>query len=57
MKRDILIDGSMEILHVFFFSSYFENSGCYGNKKTENMANFTQKLDPVIRQKVHEIFV
>jgi hypothetical protein len=32
MKLDIWIDGSMEIMHVFFFSSYVENSGCYGNK-------------------------
>jgi hypothetical protein len=27
MKLDIWIDGSMEIMHVFFFSSYVENSG------------------------------
>jgi hypothetical protein len=32
MKLDIWIDGSMEIMHIFFFSSYVENSGCYGNK-------------------------
>jgi hypothetical protein len=32
MKLDIWIDGSMEIMHVFFFSSYVENSGYYGNK-------------------------
>jgi hypothetical protein len=32
MKLDIWIDGSMEIMHVFFFSSYVENSGCYGIK-------------------------
>jgi hypothetical protein len=57
MKLDIWIEGSMEIMHVFFFSSYVENSGCYGNKKAENMANFTHKLDPVITQKVLEIFL
>jgi hypothetical protein len=57
MKLDIWIDGSMEIMHLFFFSSYVENSGCYGNKYTENMANFTHKLDPVITQKVIEIFL
>jgi hypothetical protein len=43
MKLDILIDDSIEIMHVFSSSSYVENSGCYGNKYTENMANFTQK--------------
>jgi hypothetical protein len=32
MKLGIWIDGSMEIMHVFFFTSYVENSGCYGNK-------------------------
>jgi hypothetical protein len=32
MKLDIWIDGSMEIVCVFFFSSYAEYSGCYGNK-------------------------
>jgi hypothetical protein len=41
----------------FFFSSYVENSGCYGNKLTENMANLTNKLDPVIKQKVLKIFL
>jgi hypothetical protein len=57
MKLDIWIDGSMEIMHVFLFSSYVKNSGCYGNKKTENMANFTHNLDPVITQKVLKIFL
>jgi hypothetical protein len=42
MKLYIWINDSMEIMHVFSFSSYFENSGCYGNKYAENMANFTQ---------------
>jgi hypothetical protein len=32
MKLDIWIDGSMEIMHIFFFSSYVENSGFCGNK-------------------------
>jgi hypothetical protein len=32
MKLEIWVDGSLEIMHVFFFSSYVENSGCYGNK-------------------------
>jgi hypothetical protein len=32
MKLDIWIDGSMEIMHIFIFSSYVENFGCYGNK-------------------------
>jgi hypothetical protein len=32
MKLGIWIDGSMEIMHVFFFFSYVENFGCYGNK-------------------------
>jgi hypothetical protein len=41
MKLDIWIDGSLEIMHVFFFSSCVENSGCNGNKQTENMANLT----------------
>jgi hypothetical protein len=57
MKLDKWIDGSMEIMHVSFFSSYLENSGCYGNKYAENMANFTHKLDQVITQKVLEIFL
>jgi hypothetical protein len=57
MKLDIRIDGSMEIMHVFFFSSYVKNSGCYSNKSTENMANFTQNLDPAITQKVLKIFL
>jgi hypothetical protein len=39
MKLKILVDGSLEIMHDFFFSSYVENSGCFGNKYTENMAN------------------
>jgi hypothetical protein len=47
----------LEIMHVFFFSSNVESSDCYGNKWTENMANFTHKLDPVITQKVKEIFL
>jgi hypothetical protein len=51
IKLDIWIDGSMEIVHVFFCSTYVENSGCYGNKYTEYMRNLTQKLDPVITQK------
>jgi hypothetical protein len=37
-----------------FLFSYVENSGCYGNK---NMANFTHKLNPVLMQKVIEIFL
>jgi hypothetical protein len=32
MKLDMWIDGSIEIMHVFFFSSHVENSCCYGNK-------------------------
>jgi hypothetical protein len=48
MKLDIWINGSMEIMYVFLFSSYVENSGCYVNTYTENMANLTHKLDPVI---------
>jgi hypothetical protein len=32
MKLEIWVDGSLEIMHIFFFSSYVENSGCYGNK-------------------------
>jgi hypothetical protein len=39
------------------FSSYVENSGCYGNKYSENMANLTHNLDPVITQKVLKIFL
>jgi hypothetical protein len=46
MKLDIRIDVSMEIMHVFFFCWYVENSGCYGTKESENMANLTHKLDP-----------
>jgi hypothetical protein len=41
----------------YFFSSFVENSGCYGNKYAENRSNFTHKLDPVITQKVLEIFL
>jgi hypothetical protein len=33
-------------------TSYVENFGCYGSKKTENMANLTHKLDPAITQKL-----
>jgi hypothetical protein len=35
MKLEILVDGSLKIMHIFFFTSYVENSGCYGNNKTE----------------------
>jgi hypothetical protein len=28
MKLEKWVDGSLEIMHVFFFSSYVENSGC-----------------------------
>jgi hypothetical protein len=35
MKLEIWVDGSLEIMHIFFFSSYVENSGCYGNKYPE----------------------
>jgi hypothetical protein len=37
--------------------TYVESSGCYGNKKTENMANFIHKLDPVKTPKVLKIFL
>jgi hypothetical protein len=53
MKLVIWLDGSLEIMHVFFV----ENFDCYGNTQTENMANFTHKLNPVITQKVMEIFL
>jgi hypothetical protein len=49
------IDGSMEIMHVFFFSSFVENSGCYDNKWTENVTNLTHKLDLVIMQQLLKI--
>jgi hypothetical protein len=49
MKLEIWVVGSLEIMHVFFFCSYVENS--------ENMANLTHKLDPVITQKVLKIFL
>jgi hypothetical protein len=41
------------MMHVsfFFFLSCIENSGCYGNKKTENIANLAHRLDPVLTQK------
>jgi hypothetical protein len=32
MKLEIWVDGSLEIMYILFFSSYVENSGCYGNK-------------------------
>jgi hypothetical protein len=35
MKLKIWVDGSQEIFHIFFFTSYFKNSGCYGNKYNE----------------------
>jgi hypothetical protein len=57
MKLEIWEDGSLEIMHVYFISSYVENSDCYGNKYTENMANLTYKLDIMIIQKVMQIFL
>jgi hypothetical protein len=48
MKLEIYVDGSLEIMHIFFCSSYVDNSGCYDNKYTANMANLTDKLDLVI---------
>jgi hypothetical protein len=35
MKLEIWVDDSLEIMHIFFFSSYVENSSCYGNKLTD----------------------
>jgi hypothetical protein len=32
MKLEIWVDGSLEIMNVFFFSSNVEKIGCYGNK-------------------------
>jgi hypothetical protein len=32
MKLEIWVDGSLEIMHIFFFSSYVGNPGCYSNK-------------------------
>jgi hypothetical protein len=45
------IDGSLEIMHVFFFSSYVEIFDCYGNKWALNMANITIYVNNVITQK------
>jgi hypothetical protein len=33
MELEIWVDGIMEIMHVFFFSSFFlKKNGCNGNK-------------------------
>jgi hypothetical protein len=56
MKLEKWVDGSLEIMHIFFFSSYVENSVCFDNKYTKNMANFTDKLYPVILKKYWKYF-
>jgi hypothetical protein len=41
LKLDIWIDGSMEIMHVFFFSSYVENMKNKINKERRRSMNAT----------------
>jgi hypothetical protein len=57
MKLDIWIDGSMEIMHTFSFLPMLKILVAMATNRLKIWQNFTHKLDPVITQKVLEIFL
>jgi hypothetical protein len=57
MKLDIWIDGSMEIMHVFFFLPMLKILVAMATNSLKIWQILTHKLDPVITQKVLKIFL
>jgi hypothetical protein len=55
MKLEIWVDGSLEIMHVFFFSSSLPILKILVAMATNRLK--THKLDLVIMQKVKKIFL